>query len=82
MEHVGSVTTRHFDFYSQALAKTRRGVDADASDVAAMLGAGLIEPSTAWELYDAIVPEMRRYPAIDEPSFRARTTAAFGARRV
>ena len=81
VEHVGSITIRHFDFYSQALAKTRRGIDADASDVAAMLAAGLIAPDTAWELYDAIVPELRRYPAIDEPSFRARMTAAFGTRR-
>jgi hypothetical protein len=80
VERVGSITFRHFDFYSQALAKTRRGIDADAADVAAMLDADLIERDTAWSLFEAIVPEMRRYPAIDEPSFRARMVAAFGPR--
>jgi hypothetical protein len=75
----GSITVRHFDFYSQALAKTRRGIDADMPDVAAMLARGLVERETAWSLYEAIVPELPRYPAIDEPSFRARMVAAFGA---
>lgn len=75
---VGTLTVRHFDFYAQALAKVRRGVDSDAADVAAMLGRGLVVRARAWELYEAIVPELPRYPAVDEPSFRARMDAAFG----
>jgi len=77
---VGSLTVRHFDFYSQALAKVRRGVDSDAADVEAMLSRGLVAGALAWELYDAIVPALPRYPAVDEPSFRARMVAAFGGR--
>jgi hypothetical protein len=77
---VGLLTIRHFDFYGQALAKTRRGVDSDAADVAAMLEAGLIVRDRAWQLYDAIVPALSRYPAVDEPSFRDRMIKAFGPR--
>ena len=82
IKRVGKVTIRHFDFYSQALAKVRRGIATDASDVAALLDAGLISATRAWELYEAIVPEMRRFPAIDEPSFRSRMMSAFGPLRL
>ena len=74
----GPLTIRHFDFYSQALAKVRRGIEADASDVAAMRAAGLVDAARAWELYESIVPALPRYPAVDERSFRARMQAAFG----
>jgi len=77
---IGSLTIRHFDFYSQALAKVRRDVDLDRADVAAMLAAGLVVPDRAWHLYDSIVSDMPRYPAIDEPTFRRRMRNAFGPR--
>ena len=77
---IGMLTIRHFDFYSQALAKVRRNVDSDAADVAAMLRAGLIVPERAWHMYDAIVPALPRYPAVDEPTFRTRMIRAFGPR--
>lgn len=79
---IGPITVRHFDFYSQTLAKARRDVDSDATDIAAMLAAGLVVPDRAWHLYDAIVPDLPRYPAIDEPSFRDRMIKAFGPRPV
>lgn len=74
----GALTIRHFDFYSQALAKVRRGIEADPGDVAAMRARGLVEAGPAWQLYEAIVPALNRYPAVDEPSFRRRMRAAFG----
>ena len=55
------MTIRHLDFYSQALAKVSRDIVTDASDVAALLDAGLISAPRAWELYEAIVPGMRAF---------------------
>jgi hypothetical protein len=51
---------------------------ADAGDVAAMLERGLVEPDLAWQLYEAIVPGLPRFPAINAPTFRTRMEAAFG----
>ncbi len=77
----GSVTFRHVDFYAQALAKVQRDIEHDADDVAAMLSRGLVSGERAWELYEAIVPALTRFPVIDEPSFRARMERSFGAAR-
>ena len=74
----GSITFRHLDFYSQALAKVLRDVDHDPDDVAAMVSAGLVEPARAWELFHAVRSGFSRFPSIDEPSFRRRMTQAFG----
>ena len=77
----GALTFRHVDFYAQALAKVQRDIEHDADDVAAMLSRGLISRGRAWELYEAIVPALPRFPVIDEPSFRARMERAFGPAR-
>lgn len=66
----GSVTFRHFDLYAQALAKLERGHETDRSDVAALVDRGLVEPARLREYFDAIEPELYRFPAIDPPSFR------------
>jgi len=66
----GPVTVRHFDPYSQALAKIERGFERDLDDVGAMLASGLVERRRALELFDEIEPQLFRYPAIDAPSFR------------
>jgi hypothetical protein len=62
----------HYDPYSQALAKIERGHTKDLADVGELLTRGLVEPGRLRELYDAIEPQMHRYPAIDPPSFRRR----------
>jgi hypothetical protein len=66
----GRVTFRHFDLYSQALAKLERGHARDVEDVRAMTARGLVEPSRLRELFDEIAPRLYRFPAIDPPSFR------------
>lgn len=71
----GDVDVYHFDPYSQALAKLERGLDRDLGDVLAMRERGLIEPDRILDLYEAIEPELYRYPAIDPPSFRRRVEA-------
>ncbi len=72
----------HYDFYAQALSKLERGDVKDLLDIEHMSNAGLIEASELRRLFEAIVPELYRYPAIDPPSFRGsveRFTAEMGA---
>ena len=74
----GRVTVRHFDLYSQALSKIERGFATDLTDVAAMVGHGLVEPQRAKDLFEQIEPMLHRYPAIDPASFRAKVERALG----
>jgi hypothetical protein len=41
-----------------------------------MIERGLVEPSRLAELYDAIEPQLYRYPAIDAAAFRRKVRAA------
>jgi hypothetical protein len=72
----GKVDIHHFDFYSQALSKIERGFSQDLDDVASMLESGLVEPLRLREFYDAIEPELYRYPAVDPAAFRKKVAAA------
>lgn len=66
----GAITFRHYDLYAQALAKVERGHETDRRDVAALIDRGLVEPGRLREAFDAIEPELYRFPAIDPSSFR------------
>ena len=72
----GNVQIRHFDFYSQALSKIERGFRQDLDDVRNMLAHQLITPERLRELYDAIEPQLYRYPAIDPAAFRRKLDSA------
>jgi hypothetical protein len=74
----GHVSIYHFDLYSQALSKIERGFAHDLSDVSAMIDRDLVKPDRLRELYEAIVAELYRYPAIDEQGFRQRLDLALG----
>ncbi len=71
----GNVAVHHFDFYSQALSKIERGFDQDLADVEKMMASGLVESARLRELYEAIDPELYRYPAIDPAAFRQKLDA-------
>lgn len=71
----GNVDVHHFDPYSQALSKIERGFAQDLEDVAAMLERGLVQHVLLRELYDAVEPELYRYPAIDPAAFRRKVEA-------
>lgn len=73
---VGNISVHHFDLYSQALSKIERGFTHDLDDVNAMIDGGLVEPSILRGLFDAIEPELYRYPAIDPAAFRAKLNSA------
>jgi hypothetical protein len=68
----GKLTFRHFDLYSQALAKLERAHRRDADDVRAMVDAGLVDPKRLRAAYDEIESSLYRFPAVDARAFRAR----------
>jgi uncharacterized nucleotidyltransferase DUF6036 len=72
----GSVEVRHFDMYSQALSKIERGFEQDLDDVHTMIARGLVQPPRLIELFDAIEPELYRYPALDPLAFRRKLNVA------
>ena len=67
----GKISFHHYDFYAQALAKIERGHRKDREDVDAMIAAGFVGRRRLLELFEAIEPQLYRYPAIDPGSFRA-----------
>jgi hypothetical protein len=68
----GRLTFKHFDLYSQALAKIERGHGQDVEDVEAMLERGLVDAETLRALFEEIGPQLYRFPAIDPADFRER----------
>lgn len=65
-----SLSVFHYDLYSQALAKIERSHAQDLRDVGEMLRRGLIDPGMALGYFEAIEPNLYRYPAIDPRTFR------------
>jgi Nucleotidyltransferase of unknown function (DUF6036) len=74
------VSFYHYDFYAQALSKIERGHAQDQVDVAAMLTEGRVVPERLRELFEAIVPQLHRYPAIDPGSLRRAVDLALAPR--
>jgi len=72
----GSVSLHHFDPYLQALSKIERGFQHDITDVSEMLARGLVERERLLAFYDAIEPDLYRYPAIAPHVFRQSVEAA------
>ncbi len=66
----GKLTFRHFDLDAQALAKVERSHTQDLEDIDEMIRRQLIDPQVAVEYFNAIEPELYRYPAVDPRSFR------------
>ncbi len=66
----GPVTFRHFDLYAQALAKIERGHDTARRAGAELNTRGLVDEPRLQDYFDAIEPELYRFPAIDPRSFR------------
>lgn len=66
----GNISFHHFDPIAQALSKAERGHEQDLRDVKEMIATGLIDPVEARTQFEAIEPELYRFPAIDPGSFR------------
>ena len=70
VEREGRLSFRHFDLYSQALAKLERGHARDLEDVREMLARGLVESGRLRACFAEIEPELYRFPAVDPADFR------------
>jgi hypothetical protein len=68
----GRLSFHHFDYGAQALAKIERGHNQDALDVASFLTTGLVSREALAAYFEAVAPELYRYPAIDPAAFRRR----------
>jgi hypothetical protein len=74
----GRLTFKHFDLYSQALAKVERGHAQDIEDVRIMLERGLVDADRLRSAFDEIEPALYRFPAIDPVDYRQRVEAFVG----
>jgi hypothetical protein len=70
LETHGSVAFYHYDPYGQTLAKIERGHTRDLTDAREMLARGLVDRERLREYFEAIRPDLKRYPAIDADAFR------------
>jgi len=75
----GNIIVRHFDPYSQALAKIERGFEQDLLDVQSMIEGGLVDICRARELFSEAEPLLFRYPAIDPAALRDKVDRTLGA---
>ena len=66
----GHLSFRHFDPYSQTLAKLERGHAQDINDAQAMLARNLIEREQLRSFFLEVEPELYRFPAVDVTDFR------------
>ena len=72
----GLVDFFHYDFHAQALAKIERGHVQDLLDVEAMRRLDLVDAQRLVEFFEAIEPDLLRYPAIDAACFRDKVRRA------
>lgn len=68
----GQLLVRHYDFVSQALSKLERGHTKDLLDVRELLRRRLVTSEALLTHAEALRPQLKRYPAIDEESFLRR----------
>ena len=68
----GRVQFYEYDLYAQVLAKLERAHAKDLEDVRHAMRDGEIKPAELWRLFEAIVPQLHRFPAVDPKSFRRR----------
>jgi hypothetical protein len=68
----GQISFYHYDFTAQALAKLSRGFDRDIRDVEAMYDRKLFSLTKLGECFEAIVPEIIRFPSLNADVLKSR----------
>src|SRR6266568_383079 len=74
----GKLQVYHYDFLSQALSKLERSHAKDLLDVSELLRRILVTPADLLSHAQAIRPQLKRYPAVDEESFLRRVREFLG----
>jgi hypothetical protein len=77
----GRVSFHHFDFCAQVLAKIERDHAQDRLDVQQFFTRGLVTAEEVRAYFEAIIPQLYRYPALDEVAFRRRVADALETTR-
>jgi len=67
----GNLEVFDFDLYSQALSKLERGFELDLEDVRNMVRSGALEPDKLLELFEAVEPQLFRFPAVEPAALKA-----------
>ncbi|MGG6264955.1 DUF6036 family nucleotidyltransferase [Leptolyngbya sp. AN03gr2] len=68
----GQISFYHYDFTAQALSKLSRGFDRDLDDVRAMYTQKLFSLEALQDCFEAIAPELIRFPSLDPDELRAK----------
>jgi hypothetical protein len=68
----GRISFYHYDFTAQALSKLSRGFDRDIKDIEAMYDRKLFSLSKLRDCFEAIAPELIRFPALNPDVLRSR----------
>ena len=66
----GQISFYHYDFTAQALSKLSRGYNRDIRDVLAMYKQNLFSLEELGTAFEAIEPELIRFPALDSDDLR------------
>lgn len=76
----GPLSFHHFDLCAQVLSKIERDHAQDRADVETILRSGLVTRAQVAQYFEAVAPDLYRYPALDERGFRERVQAVVGGR--
>jgi hypothetical protein len=68
----GHISFYHYDFTAQALSKLSRGFDRDIKDTEAMYKRKLFSLSELRNCFEAIAPELIRFPSLNPDVLRSR----------
>jgi hypothetical protein len=68
----GDISFYHYDFTAQALAKLSRGYNRDMDDVQAMYEQKLFTLAALREGFEAIAPDLIRFPSLNPDRLRSR----------
>lgn len=71
----GKISFYHYDFTAQALSKISRGYDRDINDALAMYEQNLFSVEELKTAFEAIEPELIRFPALDSNELRSKLTS-------
>ncbi|HBB33014.1 MAG TPA: hypothetical protein DDZ80_31385 [Cyanobacteria bacterium UBA8803] len=68
----GQISFYHYDFTAQALSKLSRGFERDLNDVQAMYEQKLFSLEELQDCFEAIAPELIRFPSLNPDIIRSR----------